>query len=220
MNTSIIIIVVIIIFVILFFIGFYYYYWIPSLSNVNKYKIQLITDETIFDENYYNLLKTSVLVTNRDTFIIPKLGYGISFAWDMYIPSQSGSDKWQTSYNRLKPIISMNDSPVISYHPKKNYLSIVLKYRNNPFYAQFTEIKFKDIKLQKYSHYVLVIDNRNIKFYIDGALVSLKILPSIPVVYDMNSEIILGEKNNNFLGKINNLTVYPYPLSYDEISMV
>ena len=220
MNTSIIIIVVIIIFIILFLFGFYYYYWLPSQSNVSKYKIQLITSETIFDENYYNTFKTSVLVTNRNTFIVPKLGYGISFAWDMYIPAQSSSDKWQNSYNTLKPIISMNDSPVISYHPKKNYLSIVLKYRNNPFYAQFAEIKFKDMKLQKYSHYVLVIDNRNIRLYIDGAIASLKILPSIPVVYDMNSEIVLGEKNNNFLGKINNLSVYPYPLSNDEISIV
>ena len=36
----------------------------------------------------------------------------------------------------------------------------------------------------------------------------------------LNSEIILGQKNNNFNGKINNLTLYPYPLSYSEISSV
>ena len=150
--------------------------------------------------------------------MIPNLGYGISFSWDMYIPAQSGNDKWQNSFNRLKPIISMNDSPVISYHPKKNYLSIVIKYRNNPFYAQFAEIKFEDIKLQKWSHYILVIDNRNIKLYIDGSLISIKTLPSVPVVYDLNSEIILGDKNNNFGGKINNILLYPYPLSYNEIA--
>jgi hypothetical protein len=220
MNTSIIVIIVMIVLFIILFIAFYYYYWLPYQSNVKKYQIPLITTETIFDEDYHNILQTSVLVTSRDTLLIPKLGYGISFAWDMYIPSQSGNDKWQTSFNRLKQIISMNDSPVISYHPKKNYLSIVLKYRNNPFYAQYAEIKFKDMKLQKYSHYILVIDNRNIKLYIDGVLISIKTLPSIPVIYDLNSEISLGEKNNNFLGKINNLTLYPYPLLYNEISSV
>lgn len=220
MNTSIVVIIVMIIIFIILFIAFYYYYWIPYQSNVKKYQIQLLTTETFFDEEYYNVLQTSVLVANRDTLLIPKLGYGISFAWDMYIPSQGGNDKWQTTYNRLKPIISMNDSPVISYHPKQNYLSIVLKYRNNPFYAQFTEIKFKDIKLQKYYHYILVIDNRNIKLYIDGVLMSIKVLPSIPVIHDLNSEIILGEKNNNFNGKINNLILYPYPLSYSEIILV
>lgn len=220
MNTSIFIIVIMIIIFIISFILFYYYYWLPKQSNVTKYKIELLTTETVFNEDYYNVIQTSVLVTDRDTFLIPKLGYGITFVWDMYIPSQSGNDKWQTNYNHLKTIISMNDSPVISYHPKNNYLSVVIKYRNNPFYAQFAEIKFKDIKLQKYSHYVLVIDNRDIKLYIDGKLISIKTLPSIPVVYDLNSEIILGEKNNNFLGKINNLSLYPYPLSYSEISSV
>jgi hypothetical protein len=220
MNTSVVIIVIMIIIFIILSVAFYYYYWLPNKSNVKKYQIPLITTETIFDEKYYNILQTSVLVTDRDTLLIPKLGYGLSFAWDMYIPSISSNDKWQTSFNRLKPIISMNDSPVISYHPKKNYLSIVLKYRNNPFYAQFAEIKFKDIKLQKYAHYILVIDNRNIKLYIDGVLISIKTLPSIPVIYDLNSEIILGEKNNNFLGKIDNLTLYPYPLLYSEISSV
>lgn len=219
MNTSNFIIVIMIIIFIISFILFYYYYWLPKQSNVTKYKIELLTTETIFNEDYYNVIQTSVLVTDRDTFIIPKLGYGITFVWDMYIPSQSGNDKWQTNYNHLKTIIAMNDSPVISYHPKNNYLSIVIKYRNNPFYAQFAEIKFKDMKLQKYSHYILVIDNRDIKLYIDGILNSIKTLPSIPVVYDLNSEIVLV-KNNNFLGKINNLSLYPYPLSYSEISSV
>ena len=220
MNTSSFVIVIMIIILIILFILFYYYYWLPHKSNVTKYKLELLTSETVFNEDYYNIIQTSLLVTNRDTLLIPKLGYGISFAWDMYIPSQSGNDKWQTTYNRLKPIISMNDSPVISYHPKNNYLSIVIKYRNNPFYVQFAEIKFKDMKLQKYSHYVLVIDNRDIKLYIDGKLISIKTLPSVPVIYDLNSEIILGEKNNNFNGKINNLMLYPYPLSYNEISSV
>ena len=218
MNTSIIIVIFIIIIFIILSIGFYYYYWLPYKSNIKKYQIQLLTTETLFNEDYLNIIQTSILVTDRDKLMIPNLGYGISFSWDMYIPAQNGNDKWQNSFNRLKPIISMNDSPVISYHPKKNYLSIVVKYRNNPFYAQFAEIKFEDIKLQKWSHYILVIDNRNIKLYIDGSLISIKTLPSVPVVHDLNSEIILGAKNNNFLGKINNLSLYPYPLSYAEIA--
>jgi hypothetical protein len=138
----------------------------------------------------------------------------------MYIPSISSNDKWQTSFNRLKPIISMNDSPVISYHPKKNYLSIVLKYRNNPFYAQFAEIKFENIKPQRWSKYILIIENRNIRLYIDTILVSTKTLPSVPVIYDIQSEIILGDMNNNFRGKIRNASFYPYPLTYDEIQLV
>ena len=114
----------------------------------------------------------------------------------------------------------MNDSPVISYHPKKNYLSITVKYRNNPFYAQFAEVKFKDIKLQVWAKYVLVIENRNIKLYINGILVSTKILPSVIVITDIKSELILGQLNDNFLGKIKNLSLIPYPLSFDEIKTI
>ena len=199
---------------------FYYYYWIPNQSNISKYKINLITDEISFDETYTNTISLQTQVTNRKTLYIPKLGYGLSFVWDMYIPSLSGNDKWQTTYNRIKPIISMQDSPVIAYHPKKNYLSIVLKYRNNPFYAQFAEIKFEDIKLQKWVKYIIVIENRNISMYVDGILSSTKILPSIISIGDLNTDIVLGEENNNFLGKIRNLTLYPYPLAYNEIGLI
>lgn len=198
---------------------FYYFYLVPNKSNVNKYKILLLENEQTFNEDYINTIILETLVT-RDTLYIPKLGYGLTFVWEMYIPSQEGNDKWQNSFNHLKPIITMGDSPVISYHPKKNYLSITVKYRNNPFYAQFAEIKFEDIKLQKWSKYIIVIETRNIKLYIDGVLSSIKVLPSVIAFSDIKSEIILGQEQNNFLGKIKNLSLIPYPLSYDEINTI
>ena len=215
-NTYLIVMVIIFI---LLCIAVYYYYWMPKQSNVNTYKIPLITSETIFDESYNSIIRLNTLVS-RNTLYVPKLGYGLTFSWEMYIPSLGGNDKWQTSYNHLKPIISMNDSPIISYHPKKNYISITLKYRNNPFYAQFAEIKFEDIKLQKWVKYIIVIENRNISMYVDGILSSTKILPSIISIGDLNTDIVLGEENNNFLGKIRNLTLYPYPLAYNEIGLI
>ncbi len=211
---------IIIIMFIFLFTAFYFYYWAPYNSNINKYKIQLITDETVFNEEYTSTIGLESLIT-RETLYVPKLGHGISFAWEMYIPSQGGNDKWQTNYNHLKPIIIMNDSPVISYHPKKNYLSISVKYRNNPFYSQFAEVQFKDIKLQTWSKYVIVIENRNIRLYINGNLVSTKILPSIiDITTSTKTYIVLGEKNDNFLGKIRNLAFIPFPLSLDEIQTI
>ena len=220
MESEYLYIIGIITILIILFSIFYYYYWSPAKTNVNKYKITLLNDETIFDEAYTNTISMVTQVVDRDTLYIPKLGYGLSFVWDMYIPSLGGNDKWQTSFNRIKPIISMADSPVISYHPKKNYLSIVLKYRNNPFYAQFAEIKFDTIKPQKWSKYILIIENRNIKLYINNILSATKILPSIPVIYDIQSEVVLGDINNNFQGKVKNMALYPYPLSLDEIELI
>ena len=198
----------------------YYYWYLPSLSNSFQYTIPLLTNETIFDETYENSISLEALVTTRDILYIPKLGYGLSFVWEMYIPTLNSNEKWNTNYNRLKPIITMEDSPVISYHPKRNYLSIVLKYRNNPFYAQFAEIKFNNIKPQRWSKYIVIIENTTIKLYIDGVLLSTKTLPSVPVVYDIKSRIILGQINNNFQGKIRNMSLYPYPLTYDDLLVV
>jgi len=195
----------------------YYYLLLPYQLNTNKYAITLLTPETEFTENYINTIQIASLIT-RNTLYVPKLGYGLTFAWEMYIPSQGGNDKWQNSYNHLKPIISMMDSPVISYHPKKNYLSIILKYRNNPFYAQFSELKYNNIKPQKWSKYILVIKDRDIRLYIDGVLELNKHLPNIAVIYDSNSDIILGEINNNFLGSIKNLVLYPFPVEHNNIA--
>ena len=215
MSSIITYVVIIVLILVVLYIVYYYFYL--SSNNITTYKIPLLTDETVFTEDYINNIILSTLVSPRITLYVPKLGYGLTFSWDMYIPAKNGNDGWQNNYNYLKPIITFGDSPVISYHPKKNYLSMVVKYRNNPFYTQFTELKYTDIRLQKWSQYILVIENRNIRLFINGKLVLTKLLPSVIVIPELNTHVVLGETNNNFLGKIRNLTLYPYPLSFDEI---
>ena len=195
----------------------YYFYYYKSDNNMSKYKIDILKDEATFDEGYSQILNTNLLVKDRTGILIPNMGYGITFAWEMNIPNLAGNDKWKHNYNTLKPIISMGDSPVISYHPKKNYISIILKYKNNPFYVQMAEIRFDDIKLQSWNKYIAIVDNRSVKLYINGTLMATKFLPSIPMINDVNSEIELGQTNNNFLGKVRNIVLYPYPLSFKEI---
>lgn len=208
---------IICIIIVIGFLAYYYYIYKLFQMNYNKYKIPLLLDETEFNEDYTNTKILSSLVTDRKTLSVQGLGYGVSFSWEMNISNLSGNDKWNNSFNLLKPILKMNDSPQISYHPKKNYLSIILKYRDNPFYVQFAEFKYEDVKLQKWSKYILVINDRNVLLFVDGLPVFNKYLPSVPVIYDIQSKIILGQVNNNFLGKIRNLTLYPYPLTYTEI---
>ena len=220
MESKYIYLIIGIVVLILLIVLFYYYYLLPNQTNVALYKIPLITDEQVFDETYLNTIILKPKVKNRDTLYVPNLGFGISFVWEMYIPTLNSNDNWQTNYNRLKPIISISDSPVIAYHPKNNYLSVVLKYRNNPFYAQFVDLKFNDIKLQRWSKYILIIENRNVKLYIDGKLVSVKTLPSVPVIYDIADNVVLGNLNNNFQGKVRNASLYPYPLNYTDVDLV
>ena len=220
MNTSVLYVIIMFVILIAMFIAYYFYYYLPNTSNVNKYKIELLSTETEFNNEYENSMQVANLITTRSNLYIPKLGYGLTFSWEMFIPNLSGNNKWNNGFNILKPIITMNDSPQISYHPKKNYLSIILKYRDNPFRAQFAEIKFDKIKQQKWCKYILVINGRTIQLYIDGILISADFLPSLPVIYDINSELILGQKNNNFLGKIRNVNMIPFPISHNDISIL
>jgi len=152
--------------------------------------------------------------------MIPKLGYGITFTWEMYIPNLAGNIAWKNNYNNVKPIFSMQDSPQVGYNPKKNYLSIITKYRDNPFYAAFSEIKVPDLKQQKWCNYILAISGRTIQLWIDGVIIKTEYLPSLPVFYDIQSSITIGQINNNFLGKIRNLVMYPFPLSFNELKSI
>jgi hypothetical protein len=201
-------------------LAIYYLYNFIYVSPQSKNAIILLKKETLFDEDYLNTIQLSNMITNRSTLLIPDNGYGLSFSWDMYIPNIAGSNGWQNKYNIVKPIITMNDSPQIGYNPKRNFLSVTLRYRNNPFYAQFAEIRLDDIKQQTWNNYILVIHDRLVNLYVNGELLVSKFLPSIPVLYDINSNIILGQKNNNFQGKIKNLILYPLPLSFSDIKQL
>lgn len=220
MNSTVLYISSVIVLLIAMVAVYYIYYYLPNTHNVNKYKVNILSTETVFNNDYENAMQVANLITTRNSLYVPKLGYGLTFSWEMFIPNLSGNDIWNKGFNILKPIITMNDSPQISYHPKKNYLSIVLKYRDNPFRAQYAEIKFDKIKQQKWSKYILVINGRTIQLYIDGVLSSAQFLPSLPVIYDINSEIILGQKDNNFLGTVRNVVMIPFPVSYSDIQLI
>ena len=215
MNTTILYVVIMIVILIIFIL--IYYYYSNASSNINKYKIKLLIDETIINNDYENSFIIKNLIPTRDTLYVPKLGYGLTFRWDMYVPNINSNENWNNRYNTVKPIISMDDSPQIGYHPKKNYLSVIMKYRNNPFYAQYHEIKINNIKQQKWSTYILIINGRTIQLIINGITEYTQYLPSLPVIYDISSDVLLGKKNNNFLGKIRNLMLIPYPIKPFEI---
>jgi hypothetical protein len=220
MNQSIVFAICGFCILIVIILAYYFYYYLPSLSNIYKYKIPILTSETVIDEDYQENIMMTNLVTNRPTLMIPRLGYGLTFSWEMYIPNLAGNAQWHNNYNTIKPLFNMNDSPQVGYNPKKNYLSIVTKYRDNPFYAQFSEIKFQKIKQQKWCKYILLISGRTIQVWIDGAISKTEYLPSLPVVYDIQSTLTIGQKNNNFLGKLRNMSLYPYPLNYAELQTI
>jgi hypothetical protein len=218
MNTSIIYGFFIFLFIAILF-GLYFFYKVKT-TNVNKYGMMLLEGPIKLKEDFQQVLQVSSLVGTRNTLYVPYLGYGLSFTFEMYISGSNSNSEWRSSFNKLKPIIKMIDSPVISYQPKKNYLSIVLKYRDNPFLAKFAEIQYKNLKLQTWIKYIIVISSNNVRIYENGNLVKSKTLDAVPILYDYDSKIMLGQKNNNCLCKVRNMYMYPYPLASTEISSV
>lgn len=219
MNIFFTIIIVLIVFVI-FGVCVYYYYYVPKYANANTYALLLLSGPIQFTETFQQFMQISALISPRQTLYIPYLGYGLSFSWQMYIPVINDNKQWQSSNNQLKSIISINDSPQIGYHPRKNYISIVVKYNDTPYLAKFTELQYKQVKCQTWVKYTVVIASNSIILYENGNIVKSKILDSVPVIYDVGNQIKLGNLNNNCLAKFKDFYMYPYPLSFNEIQTI
>ena len=177
--------------------------------------ITLVKGPTKFTEDFEKEFLGQELITNRNTFIEPDKGHGITLIWEMNIPNTDGSRHYKSSFNKLKNIITIGESPQIYYHPKKGFVSFIFKYLDNPFYSHYPEIKLENIPLQKWNKYILIIQNRHIRIYMNGKLVKSTSLPNL-VMLNFDS-IKVGKINNNFLGVVKNMEIYPYPLSNQEL---
>ena len=193
----------------------YYNYFYKSSK---KGEIILLTGPKKFTEDFQKEITLTDLVKNNNYLLTMGKGYGISLLWEMNISNISGSKEFNSSYNKLKPIIRFGSSPQIYYHPKKGYLSIILKYTDNPFYSNYPEIKFKEVRQQRWSKYLLIINNRHINLYVDGVLKLSQTLLNVPVL-ELNN-ITIGKINNNSLAVIKNMSLFLHPLTKKEIDLI
>ena len=196
----------------------YWYFYVKSskTGTYKDYKLSLINSTTKFINDYHKSYMISTLIKDRPNFIVPGKGNGITIVLDIYINNIPMNASWGTSYRRNKPILQIGESPCIYYIPKTGELSLVMKYRDNPYYSNYPEIKLKDVKLQKWNKFIFVIDNRNIRIYLNGNIIKSRTIDGVPIIYD--NEIILGEINNNFNGKVRQLDIYPLPINPNDIN--
>lgn len=199
--------------VLLYLIIVVYYNYL--YKNTEK-EITILKGPTKFKEEYQEKLDINALTKNKELLDNYGKGHGLTLIWEMYIPNNPPNKFYNSSFNKLKPIVKFGDSPQIYYHPKQGYLSIILKYTDNPFYSNYPEIKIEDIKLQKWEKYILVIQDRNINLFINNKLVASKTLMNIPYIY-LFEGINFGEINNNFLGIIKNMKLLTRALTIKEI---
>ena len=187
-----------------------------SRSKVNF--IDLITEEKLLDKTF-NATKTIRDTIKRNKLTLPNENNTLIITWQMNLPNIGGEFYWTSNYNKDKPIIRIGNSPHIYYNAKQNKIKVITKYLYSPFANHYPLIELEDIMLQGWNTYTVVIQNYNVRIYVNGELKLSQKLDNGIVIDDYGTKnIILGEVNNNLFGKLRNFKLYFDDLSHDALS--
>ena len=94
--------------------------------------------------------------------------------------------------------------------PSENKLFV--NVRNN---STIQSLEFNDFPIQKWLHFAIVLDNRNVDVFMNGELKKSMILESPPAL-DKDAELIFNS-NGGFDGKVSNAKVFNYAVCHAEI---
>ena len=186
---------------------FVFYEYLYKPASFDNYK--LIDGVYEFDQQFESTVPLGKLAPNRSSLIMSGYGHGLTFTWAMNLDQVGPERIWATSYSRDKPIVRVGNSPQIYYNPKYNVLKVIVAYKETPFFSHYPVIELRDLPLQAWNKYAVVIEANRVKIYFNGQLVVNKVLANIPVIE--STDIIVGERNNNIIGKIQDLKVYYRP---------
>jgi hypothetical protein len=194
---------------------FYKYLYI----GISKERSYLIKDTLDINQTYQQTIQLTDLfdITSRDAITLSGTpeGEGLTFVWNMYIPYYTPERIWFTSYNKDKPILRIGDSPQIVFNPKDTSLKVQVKYKSTQFTSHFPVIELKDIPMQKWNRFVVIVKSNEVKIYLNGNIKIHKKLAN-PIIIN-NADIDLGEVNNNIIGKISNFEIIYRPLNVYEV---
>jgi hypothetical protein len=179
------------------------YYYFKDNSTTQK---TLIKNETHFAEDFKKVI-------NRADIFKPNLNFTLS--WKMKINNIPSNFIWNSSFQNNKPIILNGGCPNIYYNPSENKLLIQFTYLDTHMQPMFKDIYITEIKIQKWVHYVITVKGRQVNIFEDGELKYSYLLATIPIMPEASLE--MGQKNNNFLGKVKDIVYYNYPLKMNEI---
>lgn len=197
----------IIIFLILIYAIYYAYTYYRSDKETTQKT--LINKETQFIETY----KT---VINRGEIFKPNVNFTLS--WNMKILNMPSNFVWNSSVRKNKPIVINGGCPDIYYNPFNNQLLIMFQFLDTHSMTMPKTITIKDVPVQSWVNYVLVVKGRQINFYMNGQLKHSHLLENVPM--KQQGGLKFGEINNNFLGFVNNFVYYNYPLKMNEVQSI
>jgi hypothetical protein len=210
-----------VIFACLLFIGMLIYIYYDDLVLIGSQQEGALVEGTInfeseIERNYERKESIATIMGTRES-LFENEGYGLTFVWDMYVPNTMGNKGWGSNYNNMRPIMRWGESPHIYYNHRKNYLSVMAKYKDNPYYSQRPNINV-EIPLQRWNKFIVVMDNRKVVIFINGKMVKTYTLGNVPIISsNYLDNITIGQKGNNIMGKIRNMSVKFRPLRTNEI---
>ena len=194
---------------VLLFLFYYYQDYLFGSSFTSK-SYQVFADEMKVDETFEVNVEFSEFIGKKESLFLDGEGNDISFYWEMKVPNIQGNEPVNSNSNKYKPLISFGSGPTIYYHPRKSILDFVVKYKDNPNYPKFSHTQV-EIAQQRWNQFLCVIRGKLIFIYINGQLVKSNTLGNIPYIATSPKEMLkVGDKNNNIIGKIRNLTIFFY----------
>jgi len=133
--------------------------------------------------------------------------YALSFWFylDSFAPNTNAS------YNKVVPIVSYGDNPLISYSAPANTLYITMQKGTD----NQTELLFeqKDVLLQKWNHVVINVDGGTMDVFYNGELVK----SAVEVVPYLKYDMLTVGTEGGVSGNVSNMVYFKHPLSLPTI---
>ncbi len=141
-----------------------------------------------------------------------RLTYTYSF-W-IFMKHVSGEENWHINYYDDRNILRKGSNPVFYYNPENNVYKIGILTQLDDEIIETFEIK--DILFQKWNHFVISLDNRNVDVFVNGYLHSSYLLKNVPILND--SSLIVGSMQTKVNGLIDNMRYFNRNLTKSEVS--
>jgi len=195
--------------IILAIIIIYFIYKALGYNNSKPSHITLIKSSFVVSPEW----EETIIYNNRN--IDTEYINGISLLFNLYLYNSPENDHWNSRPDEEKPILNCGNTPLIAYNPIENYLSFDFMIQNNLNTKSYQKIIIKDIPVQQSLQILFTIQGRDFELFINGKLTKKTQLDGFPI-YE-KSDIILGKKNHNIIGKLGSMYLWNRGLERDEI---
>ena len=204
LNIVLVVILCIIVFYIIrYFISSYQDYYINSPYLLNGTKNGKHANVVSQDPNSVNYIP---MKRSQDE-------EGIEFSYDFWILVESYEYKkgeWKHVFHKGNSTSMPTRAPGVYLHPNKNSMRIYMNTLDDPF----EHVDIDNLPLRKWVHVAVVLENKDLKVYINNQLKKSLKLSSLP---RQNYGNFWMNINGGFEGYLSNVRYYSYAIDFNEI---